>query len=42
MVFDHGNGFMKIFYDENCMSQNCKKIYLNRQHAILGVSPFNS
>ena len=33
---------MNIVYDELCVSQNCKKIYLNKEHAILGISPFNS
>jgi cyclo(L-tyrosyl-L-tyrosyl) synthase len=33
---------MKIFYNEACVSQNCKKIYLDKQHALLGISPFNS
>jgi cyclo(L-tyrosyl-L-tyrosyl) synthase len=33
---------MHISYQENFVSDNCKKIYLLKNHGLLGISPFNS
>ena len=33
---------MQSFYKENCVSFNCQQIYIQKEHALLGISPFNS